>query len=551
MIGVEQGGFMRRIAAWRVVIVAVVVAVCTTGTTAGSDSTMSPPTVSATETPPSSVATSTTVPESSTTTLPRPTTTSLVLPPPAVVVPLDPTLYEGEEQVWVRAQARFDRDRQYWLGVHGDEFVLFSWRWSGLDPAIQRSENGVDWSGPDALTGLPIDADPDMWRWERGISASPIGLIALFETTRGIDAGWGGRSVFTSTDGVAWSREDLPAINGDAGWGGPFAVAAGNDGYAVWTTADERRRRSDVLFVRPSHGDWQAVDLPERGESWENWVVGAHSGFLARVDTLPKANEATHPVYRVSTTGVVSVEAIPTDQPPIEWNDNLLIHGPYNNVPKPALYAGPDGTTWYRLPTPDFSINEDERFWGIDALTAGQTGITVAGCACGECWGFLGEAMVTIEVPNSGYHVTVHGDQVTVDGVWDHPIRVDTKSWFDPVTGMLTVPDPDTGEPIAIVTCDEMRASARENMHEPELLTPPPQDLLYSPDGTAWNHSQVNDLFGVGSYVHQAATTGDAIVLFADRTGEAPTPDPPGCPLDIYPEVRSFEVWVATPNLHP
>jgi len=529
-------------------IAVVVLAGCTADTSPGSSSTVpSQPTTSTVGPPPPSVVTLP-VPESSTTTRPRSATTSLALPPPLVVVPLVPTVYEGEAHMWVRAEAWFDRDRQYWLGVLGDEFVLLSWRWPGFDVAIQRSTNGVDWSGPVALTGLPLDAAPEMWSGERGISASPGGLIGLFETTPDIDDGFAGRRVFTSTDGIAWFKEELPAIDGDTGWGGPFTVAAGNDGYAVWATADERRRRSDVLFARPSHGDWHAVDLPEHGESWENWVVGAHSGFLARVDTLPKANEGTHPAYRVSVTGVVSVEAIPTDQPPIEWEDDLLTHSPYDNVPKPALYEGPDGPTWYRLPTPDFSTNDEERFWGLDALTAGQPGITIAGCACGEYWGFLGEAMVTMEIHKSGYHVTVYGDQVTVDGVWDHPIRVDTRSWFDPATGMLTVPDPDTGEPIVNVTCDEMRVSATEHMREPGLLTPPPQDLLFSPDGTAWTHSQVNDLFGVGSYVHQAATAGAAIVLFVDPTGEAPTPDPPGCPLGIYPEVRPFEAWVAVPN---
>ena len=467
-----------------------------------------------------------------------------------IVEPLEPTVYEDEDLVWVRSDAQFDRDRQYWLGVHGEEFVLFSWRWPGFGPAIQRSTNGFDWSGPVALTGLPPDADPVMWRSERGISASPIGLIGLFETTPDIDDGFAGRSVFTSTDGVAWSNEELPAISGDTGWGGAFAVAAGNDGFAVWATADETRRRSDVLFVRPSHGDWHAVDLPERGESWENWVVGTRSGFLARVDTLPKT-EGTHRIYRVSPTGVVSLEAIPTDQPPIEWNDNLVTHSPYGNVPKPALYAGPDGATWYRLPTPDFSTDEEERFWGLDALTAGLPGITVAGCSCGEYWGFLGESIITIEIPKSGYHVTVHGDQVTVEGMWDHPMHVDTRSWFDPATGTLTIPDPETGEAIVDVTCNEMRASAREQMREPRLLTPPPQDLLHSADGTGWSHSQVNGLFGVGSYVHQAATAGDAIVLFVDPTGEAPTPDPPGCPLGLYPEVRPFEAWVATPTTRP
>lgn len=488
--------------------------------------------------------------ETTTTTSGVPSKTVAVLPlPPAVVVePLDATPALGDGPRWVRSPYEFDRRRLYWLGAHGHEFVLLSWRWPSFDLAIQRSTNGRNWSEPVEVTGLPPDAGPDMWNWGAGISASSIGLIGLFETTPDIDDGFAGRGVYTSPDGVAWVEEDLPEIESDSGVGGPFAVAAGNDGFAVWAAADERRPRSDILFVRRSHGDWQAVDLPVRGSSSENWVVGADSDFLARVATDPEAEEGTHYVYRVSTAGAVSVEAIPTDQPPVEWNDDLVGHNPYSSVPKPTLYAGPDASIWHRLPTPDFSTDDEERFWGLDALTAGQPGITVAGCACGEYWGFLGEAVVTIEVPKNGYQVTVHGDQVTVDGVWDHPIRVDTRSWFDPATGTLTVPDPATDQPMVKVSCDEMRASALEKMHEPELLTPPPQDLLYSPDGSTWFHLQVNDLFGVGSYVHQAATAGDAIALVVDPTGEPPTPDPPGCPLGIYPETRPFEIWAATPN---
>jgi hypothetical protein len=91
-----------------------------------------------------------------------------------------------------------------------------------------------------------------------------------------------------------------------------------------------------------------------------------------------------------------------------------------------------------------------------------------------------------------------------------------------------------------------MRTSAEAKMYQPELLTPPPQDLLYSPDGTSWTHEHVNDVFGTGSYIHHATTLNNTIAVIIDPTGEAPTPDPPGCPLNIYPDTGPYEIWTAT-----
>ena len=81
----------------------------------------------------------------------------------------------------------------------------------------------------------------------------------------------------------------------------------------------------------------------------------------------------------------------------------------------------------------------------------------------------------------------------------------------------------------------------------PDLLVPPPQDLLYSPDSTSWAHHKVGDLFGAGSYIHHAATLSNTIGVLVDPTGEAPTPDPPGCRLGVYPETAPYEIWIARP----
>ena len=151
---------------------------------------------------------------------------------------------------------------------------------------------------------------------------------------------------------------------------------------------------------------------------------------------------------------------------------------------------------------------------------------------------------MTIEVAKGDYHVTVWQDQVTVGGVWDHPIVVDTRPWFDPADGSLAVPDPDGEGTLVTVTCEEMRASALEKQYQPGLLTPPHQDLLFSPDGTSWYHQIVADQFGADAYVRQVATAGDTVVALVDPSGEAPTPDPPGCSLGVYPPPKPYEIWV-------
>jgi hypothetical protein len=96
-----------------------------------------------------------------------------------------------------------------------------------------------------------------------------------------------------------------------------------------------------------------------------------------------------------------------------------------------------------------------------------------------------------------------------------------------------------------------MRDAATQKSYAPELLSPPPQDLWHSPDGTSWHHQDVTSLFGVGSYIHQTATTNNTIALLVDPTGDRPTPDPPGCRLNLYPEERPYELWTTTPNANP
>jgi hypothetical protein len=105
------------------------------------------------------------------------TTTTLVPPPRLVVEAPDPTEPPVVGLSWVRSSVEFDRDRRFWLGVQGDEFVLLSWSWPIADLMVQRSPDGLAWSEPTALEGLPLMASlVEVWRWGGGVSASAGGL---------------------------------------------------------------------------------------------------------------------------------------------------------------------------------------------------------------------------------------------------------------------------------------------------------------------------------------------------------------------------------------
>ena len=183
---------------------------------------------------------------------PSSTTTSTIAPaalqppPPVVIELLEPTGPVSPVLVWNRSTVEFDRDLRYWLGVVGDEFVLLSWDWPVAGLAVQRSPDGLSWSAPMPLEGVPATASPvEMWRWDKGISGSSVGMIGLFDTTPKDDR-QAGHDVFTSPDGVEWTQETLPLVDHASEATGPFGVAASDDGYAVWVTADERRPQTDT-----------------------------------------------------------------------------------------------------------------------------------------------------------------------------------------------------------------------------------------------------------------------------------------------------------------
>ena len=115
--------------------------------------------------------------------------------------------------------------------------------------------------------------------------------------------------------------------------------------------------------------------------------------------------------------------------------------------------------------------------------------------------------------------------------------------------GTVTVPDPEGGDPLVSVTCDEIRTAGRQQQYQAQLIERPSQHLMFSPDGTTWFQDEAPSVFGQGAYILTAATAGDTVALLVDPSGEAPTPDPPNCQLGIYPATSPFEIW--TMNASP
>jgi len=550
------------------IIAVVVLAGCTTDTTPGSSSTApSQPTLSTVGTPPPSVVT-VPVPESSAT-QPRPTTTTLALPPVNAVVPLGPTPYDGGALVWVRADAQFDRNREQWLGVAGDEFVVLSWGSTVGTMTLRRSSDGVAWSDPVPVVGLP-DGAPAFGSQFPEIAGGRAGLIMVVENPPGWHAANRAYRVVTSPNGVVWTEQPVHEIAG-----APFSVAASDTGFAVVTQTGGQIPDPDrYLAVSGNDGEWLPVPLPDNERHlW--WVAGIGDDFVAKG---PGSDDNHDPMrdrhhYAIDGGGNADVTTGPhegTEFAPIDWDGSMLVWNQYGELripqhrgEQPTLYASSEPGSWVRLPFPAQEPVGDEPWgqWMFETIAAGPPGIISAGCNCVGFWDFYGESFYDFTFTRAGYDIHVMGDYVwlfdtspSAEGpVWHPSSEVDTATWFDPDTGTLTVPNPETGDTLATITCAEMRNSIDDNAYEigPHLTDFPNQDLWYSPDGTSWASQHAPNLFGSDAYVFQSAVNSDTAVLLVAPNGDRPIDDPPGCPMGYYPEEQPFEIWATAPNDRP
>ena len=102
---------------------------------------------------------------------------------------------------------------------------------------------------------------------------------------------------------------------------------------------------------------------------------------------------------------------------------------------------------------------------------------------------------------------------------------------------------------MAALPCAQLRALAREQAPRGRGLNEwPEQQILWSPDGRAWEQRDVAELFGRGSYVVHLADFRGRVIAMVVPSGEAPIPDPPNCPLGLYPDRGPIEIWVGTPG---
>jgi hypothetical protein len=106
---------------------------------------------------------------------------------------------------------------------------------------------------------------------------------------------------------------------------------------------------------------------------------------------------------------------------------------------------------------------------------------------------FYDESLFDFMFTEAGYDIHLMGDSVWLFDTsptaehphWSPPSDIDTATWFDPDTGTLTVPNPETGDTLATITCNEIRNSIDDAAYEigPYLTDFPEQNLWYSPDG--------------------------------------------------------------------
>ncbi len=161
----------------------------------------------------------------------------------------------------------------------GPGLVAVGTDWSGTDAAVWISPDGLSWTrvpDDDAVFG------GDGGQWMGGVAAGGPGLVAV-----GWDFSGGDRdaAVWTSPDGISWSRvPDEKAVFGGEGdqemvsvtVGGPGLVAVGwdggNDVAAVWTSPD------GISWSRVP--DDETV-LGGEGDQWISSVTAGGPGLVA------------------------------------------------------------------------------------------------------------------------------------------------------------------------------------------------------------------------------------------------------------------------------
>ena len=270
-----------------------------------------------------------------------------------------------------------------WARVPQDEAVFGGADWQvmwGVDlggPGVIGL--GYDWSGGDG--DAAVWTSPDGLAWSRvphdeavfggagtqvvyALAPTPAGLVAVGYDSSGGD---GNGAVWTSPDGLAWSRvpHDEAVFGGaddqeiwDVSIGGPGLVAVGFDASggdpdaAVWISAD------GLAWTRVPHDE---VILGGGGDQWMYVVVAGGPGLVG-VGTDGSGGDWDAAVW-TSTDGITWTR-VPHDEAVFGGNDDQEMWDAWAGGPglvavgrdysggdsDAAVWISPDGLAWSRAP---------------------------------------------------------------------------------------------------------------------------------------------------------------------------------------------------------
>ena len=266
---------------------------------------------------------------------------------------------------------------------------------SDLDAAVWTSTDGISWSR--------VPGDEAVFGGEGGqamtsVTAGGPGLVAVGTEVSESDLD---AAVWTSTDGISWSRVpgDEAVFGGEGGQamtsvtaGGPGLVAVGTEGpiknsdAAVWTSTD------GITWSRIPHDE--AVFGGGGNQSMTSVTAGGPGLVAVGTDA---SNDDGDPAVWTSTDGITwsrvpheavfggedrelmgadrqSMESVTAGGPGLVA---VGFEGSFSNSDA-AVWTSPDGITWSRVP------HDDEVFGGrfsqsMESVTAGGPGLVAVG----------------------------------------------------------------------------------------------------------------------------------------------------------------------------
>jgi hypothetical protein len=209
----------------------------------------------------------------------------------------------------------------------------------GVDAAIWRSEDGLDWQRvvDGALAGPNAERITDVVEGSEsvvavGIDANLAGFDDFYEIVGVVRA-----AAWVSVDGVAWGRVDVPAVCPDQPRSFPqevlWGVAAGGPGFVgvgnstCFTRTTQNASDAPQLVDSGDNGTDAAVWTSVDGSSWQR-VEPAQRGLA-----LPGDQGMEDVVVRDGTVVAVG------------WSEEENVRGL-----QPAAWVSRDGLVWVRAP---------------------------------------------------------------------------------------------------------------------------------------------------------------------------------------------------------